>query len=124
MLCKLQNVKKLSFIAGFFPILTVTMTAFVWAPMGRAQTSTSELTDGIISGTVLLKAGNRPASQVAVKLKSHAAGVFRSVLTDFEGHFEVRSLPPSTYEIVVDEPGYEPTQTSAQVDGTASKLVL
>ncbi len=124
MLCKLQNVKKLSFIAGFFPILTVTMTAFVWAPMGRAQTSTSELTDGIISGTVLLKAGNRPASQVAVKLKSHAAGVFRSVLTDFEGHFEVQSLPPSTYEIVVDEPGYEPAQTSAEVDGTASKLVL
>src|SRR6266478_1093510 len=124
MLCKLQNVKKLSFIAGFFPILTVTMTAFVWAPMGRAQTSTSELTDGIIYGTVLLKAGNRPASQVAVKLKSHAAGVFRSVLTDFEGHFEVRSLPPSTYEIVVDEPGYELAQASTQLDGAASSLVL
>ncbi len=124
MLCKLQNVKKLCFIAGFPPILLVTMTAFVWTPMGRAQAATSEQTDGVISGTVLLKGGNRPASQVAVKLKSHAAGIFRSVLTDFEGHFEVRSLPPSTYEIVVDEPGYEPTQTSAHVDGTASKLVL
>ncbi|HEV1994411.1 MAG TPA: tetratricopeptide repeat protein, partial [Candidatus Acidoferrum sp.] len=75
-------------------------------------------------GTVLLKAGNRPASQVAVKLKSHAAGIFRSILTDLEGHFEVRSLPPSTYEIVVDEPGYEPAQTSTQLDGSSSKLVL
>ena len=100
------------------------MTAIVWTPVARAQVSNSEQTSGIISGTVLLKAGNRPASQVAVKLKSHAAGIFRSVLTDLEGHFEVRSLPPSTYEIVVDEPGYEPTETSAQLDGTSSKLVL
>src|SRR5260370_5020122 len=75
-------------------------------------------------GTVLLKASNRPASQVAVKLKSHVAGIFRSVLTDLEGHFEVRSLPPSTYEIAVDEPGYEPAQTSARLDGSSSKLVL
>jgi tetratricopeptide (TPR) repeat protein len=114
----------LCLIAGFLPTLFATMTAAVCAPMARAQTSRSEQTDGVISGTVLLKAGNRPASQVAVKLKSHAAGIFRSVLTDLEGHFEVRSLPPSIYEIVVDEPGYEPAQTSAQFDGTASKLVL
>jgi tetratricopeptide (TPR) repeat protein len=73
---------------------------------------------------VLLKANNRPASQVAVRLKSHAAGIFRSILTDFEGHFEVRSLPPSTYEIVVDEPGYEPAQISTRLDGSSSELVV
>ncbi len=94
------------------------------APGAKSQVSNTEQTDGTISGTVLLKTNNRPASQVAVKLKSHVAGVFRSVLTDLEGHFEVRSLPPSTYEIVVDEPGYEPAQTSARLDGASSKLVL
>jgi tetratricopeptide (TPR) repeat protein len=124
MLCKLQNVKKWSLKAGFRTILLLHMTVIVWAPMARAQASDSAPMDGKISGTVLLKAGNRPATQVAVKLKSHAAGIFRSVLTDFEGHFEVRSLPPSTYEIVVDEPGYEPAQTSAQLDGSSLKLVL
>ena len=124
MLCKLQIVKKWFLKAGFLPIFFLNMTAIVWAPMAKAQVPYSEQTDGIISGTVLLKAGNRPASQVAVKLKSHAAGIFRSVLTDFEGHFEVRSLPPSTYEIVVDEPGFEPAETSAQLDGSSSKLVL
>src|SRR5438093_12577087 len=36
-------------------------------------------------------------------------------------HFEVRSLPPSTYEIVVDEPGYEPAQASAQLDGRSEE---
>src|SRR5205807_8098983 len=110
--------------AGFLSLLFFNIAATVWAPMAQAQAPVSEQTDGKISGTVLLKANNRPASQVAVKLKSHAAGIFRSVLTDFEGHFEVQSLPRSTYEVVVDEPGYEPAQTSAEVDGTASKLVL
>jgi len=124
MLCKLQNIKKLCLAAGFLPNLFVTMATFAWAPTAKAQAPTSERTEGIISGTVLLKAGNRPASQVAVKLKSHAVGIFRSILTDYEGHFEVRNLPPSTYEIVVDEPGYEAAQTSTQVDGTAAKLVL
>jgi tetratricopeptide (TPR) repeat protein len=124
MLCKLQNVKKLCLRIAFPSILFLNVTAIVSAPMARAQASTSEQTGGIICGTVLLKAGNRPASQVAVKLKSHAAGIFRSVLTDLEGHFEVRNLPASTYEIVVEEPGYEPTQTSARLDGTSSNLVL
>src|SRR6266446_7088866 len=124
MLCTLQNFKKSCLRAGLLPILFLSMSASVWAPMAKAQAPSFELMDGKISGTVLLKAGNRPASQVAVRLKSHAAGIFRSVLTDLEGHFEVRSLPPSTYEIVVDEPGYEPAQTSARLDGASSKLVL
>jgi len=124
MLCKLPNVKKWAVKAGFLPVFFLNMTVIVWAPMAKAQVPDSEKTDGKISGTVLLKASNRPASQVAVKLKSHAAGIFRSVLTDFEGHFEVRSLPPSTYEIVVEEPGYEPAETSAQLDSSSSKLVL
>ncbi len=124
MLCKLQNVKKRLLEFGFLAILFVNMTVIVWAPMAEAQVLSSEHTDGMISGTVLLKSNNQPVSQVAVKLKSHAAGIFRSILTDFEGHFEVRSLPPSTYEIAVDEPGYEPAQTSARLDGSSSKLVL
>jgi tetratricopeptide (TPR) repeat protein len=92
--------------------------------MVQAQTSVSGQAEGMISGTVLLKANNRPASQVAVKLKSHAVGIFRSILTDFDGHFEVKNLPASTYEIVVDEPGYEPAQTNAQLNSSTSKLVL
>ena len=124
MLCKLQNVKKLPQIAGFLSILFLNMMTIVWAPVAKAQAPDSEPIVGTISGTVLLRTSNRPASQVAVKLKSHVAGIFRSVLTDLEGHFEVRSLPPSTYEIVVDEPGYEPAQTSARLDGDSSKLVL
>jgi tetratricopeptide (TPR) repeat protein len=124
MLCKQRNFKKWPLTAGILPLVVLNLSAIVWAPLARAQASGSELLEGKISGTVLLQANNRPASQVAVRLKSHAAGIFRSILTDLEGHFEVKSLPASTYEIVVDEPGYEPTQTSAQLDGSAAKLVL
>jgi tetratricopeptide (TPR) repeat protein len=112
------------FLKVFLNLVLIAASLMVWTPSAQAQVSTLEKKDGTISGTVLLKVNNRPASQVAVKLKSHVAGIFRSVLTDLEGHFEVRSLPPSTYEIVVDEPGYEPAETSARLDGSSSKLVL
>ena len=128
MQCELRNAEKSSLQVGIHKILflsfSLNLALIACPPIVGAQSSQSDQTDGIISGTVLLKAGNRPASQVAVKLKSHAAGIFRSVLTDLEGHFEVRSLPHSTYEIVVDEPGYEPAETRAQLDGSPSKLVL
>src|SRR5260370_2322677 len=90
----------------------------------EAQDFNSDKPDGKICGTVSLKTDHRAMSQVALKLKSHAAVIFRSVLTDFAGRFEVRGLPRGTYDIVVDEPGYEPAQTSAQTDGASSQLVL
>src|SRR4030081_267721 len=128
MLYELRKAEKLSPRAGIHKILflslSLNLVLMAWAPIAGAQSAHFDRTDGKISGTVLLKANNRPASQVAVKLKSHAAGIFRSILTDLEGHFEVRSLPPSTYEIVVDEPGYEPAQISTHLDGSSSELVV
>jgi tetratricopeptide (TPR) repeat protein len=128
MLYELRKAEKSSVPVGIHRILFLSfflnLALIAWVPIVGAQSANLDSTSGKISGTVLLKANHRPASQVAVKLKSHAAGIFRSILTDFEGHFEVRSLPPSTYEIVVDEPGYEPTQISTQLDGSSSELVL
>ena len=128
MLYELRKAEKSSLRVGIPRILflsfSLNLVLIAWAPIASAQSSHFVTTDGKISGTVLLKANNRPASQVAVKLKSHAAGIFRSILTDLEGHFEVKSLPPSTYEIVVDEPGYEQAQASTQLDGSSSELVL
>jgi tetratricopeptide (TPR) repeat protein len=115
--------------ASFLPILVLNLLLnltlmITWAPCAKAQVSSLEGVEGEISGTVLLEADKRPASQVAVKLKSRVAGVFRSVLTDFEGHFRVQNLPRGTYDIAVDEEGYEAAQTSAQLDGPSAKLVV
>jgi hypothetical protein len=121
-------VEKSCLRARILPILilnfVLNLTLMAEAPNARAQVSSLENVDGEISGTVLLDADKRPASQVAVSLRSRVAGVFRSVLTDLEGHFKVQNLPRGTYEIAVDEEGYEAAQTSTQLDGSSSKLVL
>jgi tetratricopeptide (TPR) repeat protein len=102
-------------IAGSWMVCTTT---------ARAQSSDSVEANGKISGTVLSQGDNKPVTQVAINLKSHSAGVFRSVLTDYEGHFEVPGLAPGTYEISVEESGYQPVHTKALLDGSYLKLVL
>jgi len=112
----------------FLPIFLLEFCLYlllpIWPPSANAQVSSFESSEGEISGTVLLEANKRPASQVAVSLKSRAAGIVRSVLTDLEGHFRVRNLPRGTYEIAVEEAGYEAAQTSAQLDGPSAQLVM
>jgi len=130
MRCELPRVDKSRQRASFPPILSLKLililniTAVVWAPVAKAQVSNFEKAEGEISGTVLLEAGKRPASQVIISLKSHVAGIFRSVLTDFEGQFRVQRLPRGTYYIAIEEAGYEVVQATAQLDGPSSKLVM
>jgi tetratricopeptide (TPR) repeat protein len=95
-----------------------------WAPEARAQASNLEHSDGQISGAVFLEASNQPMSQVIVNLRSESAGISRSVLTDYDGKFEVRGLAPGIYEIGVEESGYEPTRIRTEVKEALSKLVL
>ena len=93
-----------------------------------SQTAGAQTTDqkasGTISSTVYLPGSNQVASQVAVSLRSHEAGVFRSILTDYDGHFEVSGLPAGTYDITIDEQGYQPYRSTAEFDGSALKLEL
>ncbi len=130
MLWILPRVRKSSLPLNFPPILPLNLIlllniiAVAWVPVARAQVSNFEKTEGEISGTVLLEPDKRPASQVAVSLKSRVAGIFRSVLTDLEGRFRVQHLPRGIYDIAVEEDGYETTKTSAQLDGPSSKLVM
>jgi tetratricopeptide (TPR) repeat protein len=124
MLCELLKSCKSCPRAGLLPILFLNFLAIAWGPIASAQVSDFDRTGGEISGTVLLDADSRPANQVVVNLRAYSAGVFRSVLTDRDGQFEVRALPLDTYEINVEEPGYESARTSAKLDGPFSKLVL
>jgi len=94
------------------------------AETASAQGSSLVSGNGEISGTVLWKLDNRPAAQVAVSLRSRVAGVFRSILTDFDGHFDVTGLPPGSYEVTAEEAGYDRALTQVQLEGNAPKLVL
>jgi tetratricopeptide (TPR) repeat protein len=133
MLCELPNVEKSRLQASFLPILllniSLNLAPILWglavcSPMAEAQVSNVGQTEGMISGTVLSQLDNRPVEQAAVSVKSHNLGVFRSILTDYDGRFELHGLPPGTYEVVVEQPGYESLQTKAQFEGSPVKLVL
>jgi len=87
----------------------------VCAPMVRAQIAGFDRQAADIFGTVYVGAGNRPIDGVLVNIRSLPGGSFVSVLTDWSGRFQVRGLDPGMYEIVVEEPGYEPTRVSVQL---------
>jgi tetratricopeptide (TPR) repeat protein len=108
----------------FLKLMLIAGALAAFTPMAGAQGSDFAVANGKISGTVLAQGDDRTLSQIAVGLKSHSLGIFRSVLTDYDGHFEVGGLPAGTYEIVVEESGYEPLQTNAQLAGAPLKLVL
>lgn len=90
---------------------------------GSPKTASQDAS-GTISGTVYLPGSHEPASQVALTLKSHEAGVFRSILTDYDGRFEVSGLSAGTYEVTIEEQEYRPYRSTAQFDGSALKLEL
>ena len=91
--------------------------------VGSPKTASQDAS-GTISGTVFLPGSNEPASQVAISLKSHEAGVFRSILTDYDGRFEVSGLSAGTYEVTIEEQGYQPYRSTAEFDGSSLKLEL
>lgn|SRR6202790_3723940 len=124
MLCELRKFEKSRPRAKFLPTITLISALLNYPCAVKAQSADLMGTEGRISGTVLTKADHRPAGQVAVRLKSHIAGIFRSILTDVEGHFEVRGLPAGTYEIDVEEPGYQSARSSAHVNGASAELVI
>jgi tetratricopeptide (TPR) repeat protein len=129
MLCKLSKAEKSFPWARSLPIpflyfLLITGALVAHPSMATAQSAAFAEPTGTISGTVVSQGDNRTLGQVAVSLKSHSAGVFRSILTDYDGHFEVAGLPPGSYEINVEESGYDTAQTKAQLAGPSLKLTL
>ncbi|HTT32476.1 MAG TPA: tetratricopeptide repeat protein [Methylomirabilota bacterium] len=131
MRCKLSEVKKSEAILRSLPvyILKSFLTSLAilalncCAPSIRAQALLMEKLEGSISGTVYLP-GKALASQVVVSLKSHEGGVYRSVLTGYDGHFAVTGLPRGAYEISVEEAGYEPLRDKANLNGSALSIEL
>jgi len=132
MQCKLSEAKNViarpSFLGALpsakISAIFLSLVLFAFTVSVHAQEAGPQGTDGTISGTAYLPGNNQPASQVAVSLKSHDAGIFRSVLTDYDGFFEVRGLPSGTYEISIEEQGYQPFRSTAQFDGSSLKLEL
>ncbi len=96
----------------------------VCAPIVRAQIAGFDRQPVEIFGTVFLEGANRPIGDIIVNIRSLTGGPFASVLTDWNGRFQVRGLDPGMYEIVVEESGYEPTRESLRLYGPSPPLEL
>ncbi len=97
--------------------------SLVCTPIVRAQIAGFSQA-GEIFGTVFLEGRNRPTGGIIVNIQSLTEGPFVSVLTDWSGRFQVRGLDPGRYEIVVEEPGYEPTRETLGLNGPSPPLEL
>jgi len=84
----------------------------VCTPIVRAQIAGFDRQAVEIFGTVFLEGANRPIDSIIVNIRSLPGGPFASVLTDWNGRFQVRGHDPGMYEIVVEESGYEPTRVT------------
>ncbi len=87
----------------------------VCAPVVCAQVAAFDRQPVEIFGTVFLEGSNRPIGDIIVNIRSLTGGPFVSVLTDWSGRFHMRGLDPGMYEIVVEEPGYEPTRVTLEL---------
>ena len=96
----------------------------VCTPIVRAQIAGFDRQPVEIFGTVFLEGANRPIDSIIVNIRSLPGGPFASVLTDWNGRFQVRGLDPGVYEIVVEESGYEPTRESLRLYGPSPPLEL
>src|SRR6266849_9386986 len=88
----------------------------VCAPIVRAQIVGFDREPVEIFGTVFVQGGNRPIGSVIVNIRALTGGPFVSVLTDSSGRFQVGGLNSGVYEIVVEEPGYEPVRETLRLD--------
>jgi tetratricopeptide (TPR) repeat protein len=87
----------------------------VCAPIARAQIAAFDRQPIEIFGTVFADEGNRPLGGASVNIRSLAGEPFASLLTDPSGRFLAQRLDPGVYEIVAEEPGYEPTRETLQL---------
>src|SRR5882762_7535600 len=96
----------------------------VCTPIVRAQIAGFDRQPVEIFGTVFLEGANRPIGDIIVNIRSLVGGPFASFLTDRGGRFHVRGLDPGVYEIVVEEPGYEPVRETLRLYRTSPPLEL
>lgn len=77
-----------------------------------------------ILGTVYRNRSAEPAPQVFVDIRSLSSGPIETVLTDFDGRFDLNPIPPGTYEISSSGRGYGFASAVAQVNLFAAEVPL
>ncbi len=113
-----------------FSFLTVALLAQTLCARAQGSSFGDPLTPsfashtGQILGTVYLNRSAEPAPQVLVNIRSLSSGTIRTVLTDFDGRFELNQIPQGTYEVSSSEQGYGFASTIAEVSLFPAEITL
>src|SRR5271156_5847832 len=102
-----RDMKLKNLITGMLALLVV---ALLIAPSLMAQS----LVSGDLTGTVTDPSG-AVVSGATVTLKSDSTGTSHTATSNASGAYRFSLLPPGTYTITADAPGFSKSQTTANV---------
>ncbi|MBK9168629.1 MAG: TonB-dependent receptor [Bryobacterales bacterium] len=77
-----------------------------------AAPAAAQVTTGSVSGFIL-DPSQRPIAAARVEARSSETGVERRVRTDASGYYLLAELPPGTYDVQAEAPGFEPVEAPA-----------
>jgi tetratricopeptide (TPR) repeat protein len=83
-----------------------------------------ESPSGEILGTVYRNRSAEPAPQVVVNIRSLASATMETVLTDSDGRFGLKHIPPGTYEISASGQGYGSASAVVEVNSLPREVTL
>lgn len=87
----------------------------VFAQRDRDTWTPSSPSSFEVSGEVRLVDTGRPANRIPVRLERFGGGVVDQIDTDASGRFRFPNLPRGYYRVVINAPGYRPTQQDADL---------
>src|SRR5207253_450421 len=95
---------------GSEPLAVRIQLAFNFAPPPAPPAPSEQLVN--VSGTVRERGSRRRISGIEVALR----GADLSAVTDAQGRFELRGVPPGPAELVIAAPGYQPLSMGIAVE--------
>ena len=104
-----SKIMKARILAGWF------LAPLVCTLVAQAQITGFNAAPGTISGSVMFAADNRAASGIKVEVRSFTGEPVATVVTSWEGDFQIGVAGSGTYIVTVQEPGFEPVQQVVDV---------
>ncbi len=87
----------------------------VFAQRDRDTWTPSSPSSFEVSGEVRLADTGRPGNRIPVRLERFGGGIVDQIDTDGSGRFRFPNLPRGYYRVVINAPGYRPTQQDADL---------
>ena len=103
------------FQSAFFPLLATTLIAFTAAAPGQSTSSLHGAISDVKGGVI---------QSASVTLSNSATGFSRTTKTDAQGAYQFLQVPPATYQVRVQAPGFAPLKQDNVVLQVSSPATL